>query len=229
MKLPGCLPPLGVLLAVSTLLVVAGIIYAKGNQIFSPGPLNAVSDSSMARDVSSHAELDADCAACHTPPWGDQRMADRCVACHTETQTQLLDPATLHGALDARNCRDCHTEHQGAEASLTQVESLVVDHEQFRFSLAVHQTTAEQLPFGCADCHSESLTRFDPTACETCHREDQPDFIALHAKRDRQPRQAPTVHPLPAEGAGGATFSGCCLNRLDPTSFIFSWRACVPP
>jgi hypothetical protein len=181
MKLPSFLPPHGVFMAAVALFVVAGIILADGNRMFSPGPLSAANDTgAILGGVSSHAALEADCAACHTAPWSSQSMTQRCVDCHTGVQAELADPSQLHGRLAAANCRDCHTEHGGAQAPLTRVKRLLVDHEQFNFSLAVHQTTAAGQPFACADCHTESLARFDPATCETCHQTDEPDFTALH-------------------------------------------------
>ena len=91
-----------------------------------------------------------------------------------------LTPLKLHGMLQVSDCRECHTEHGGAQAPLTQVKTLTVDHEKFKFSLATHVTTAEQQPFRCADCHTESLMRFAPLQCATCHNVYQPDFIAKH-------------------------------------------------
>ena len=183
MKLPGFLTPLGILAGALTLLLLAGLIVTGSWQIFSPGPLSAANPTgAVLGGVSSHAALGANCAACHTAPWSNQNMAERCRACHTQIATQLADPNSLHGMLQANNCRDCHSEHGGPQASLTQVKTLVVNHEKFTFSLARHQTAADQQPFRCADCHTESLTRFDPARCESCHRSYQADFVSTHVR-----------------------------------------------
>ena len=129
-------------------------------------------------------------------------MSDRCLECHTEIGTQLADQTTLHGSLEANNCRDCHVEHRGAQGPITEMAELLVNHEQFGFSLAAHKTTAEQRPFACTDCHTASLTRFEASTCETCHRDRDPDFTAFH------------VRDFGNDYAYGAATTGAC--RISP-------------
>jgi hypothetical protein len=181
MKLPTFLTPLGILLAIAALLAVAGIVYADGHRVFSPGALSTASEVGIVRgEVPSHAALTSNCAACHTAPWESQTMANRCVDCHTEIAAQLVDPGRLHGMPEFQNCRDCHTEHQGPAGNLTQITELEVDHNRFGFSLATHQFRPDGQPLQCADCHTESLARFDAANCVTCHRETDPTFTEQH-------------------------------------------------
>jgi len=177
----GFLTPFGLVVGALALLAVAGVGLATSGQIFSPGPLSTANPTGVVLGgVRSHAELQTQCAACHPAPWSVQRTADRCLTCHTSVRAQLTDPATLHGSLAAQRCRDCHTEHNGPKASLIRVKSLVVNHDRFGFSLAVHQTTAQARPFNCADCHTQSLARFDAGKCESCHANDQPEVTFTH-------------------------------------------------
>jgi hypothetical protein len=107
-------------------------------------------------------------------------MNDRCLSCHSNIQTEINDPSSLHGLLKATNCRDCHTEHRGPQGYLTQIARLEIDHTRFGFSLAAHQTNWNGRPFACEDCHTQRLTLFEPAQCETCHRNYQNDFINSH-------------------------------------------------
>jgi hypothetical protein len=163
---------------------VASVALISGGAMFSPGPLSAVAgDALPLGGVKSHAEL-RDCMACHAAPWDIATMADRCLTCHTDIQAQLRDPQSLHGALPdpsgARACRACHTEHKGAQASLTSLDERSFPHDRLGFSLAAHRTKKSGQPFACADCHAKRLSQFDLAQCETCHRTYQADFVVSH-------------------------------------------------
>jgi len=180
----GCLTPLGLIAGAVASALVAGVALISGGAMFSPGPLSAVAgDAVPLGGVSSHAEL-GDCTACHAAPWDSATMADRCLACHTDIQAQLRDPQSLHGALPetagARVCRACHTEHKGAQASLTSLDERTFPHDRLGFSLAAHRTLKNGQPFTCADCHVKRLSQLDPAQCETCHTSYQADFVAGH-------------------------------------------------
>ncbi|MHB0876081.1 MAG: hypothetical protein ACYC5O_08560 [Anaerolineae bacterium] len=181
MKLPGFITPLGLVLAALALVAVGVVLVAGGAQIISPGPLSAANPTgAVLGGVRAHAELRGNCEACHTAPWASLSMADRCLACHADIRPELADLTTLHGMLRAANCRDCHTEHGGPQASLTKVQSLVVAHDEFGFNLSRHQTTPEGQPFRCTDCHTERLTHLDQATCGACHRAQKPDFLETH-------------------------------------------------
>lgn len=65
----------------------------------SPGPLSA-----------SHASLESNCAACHTPVKSAE--ATKCIGCHANS-TELLQrqPTAFHASIGT--CSRCHLEHQG--------------------------------------------------------------------------------------------------------------------
>lgn len=70
-------------------------------RLASPGPLSA-----------AHASLEKDCAACHTSVKGVDSA--RCISCHATNEALLQrQPTAFHA--EVRECRPCHTEHQGAE------------------------------------------------------------------------------------------------------------------
>jgi hypothetical protein len=179
----GCLSGTGIVVAVVTVLMIAGSAYARGGLLFNPGPLSTHGDRTLG-SVASHAETGGDCKACHVAPWDPATMADRCTACHTEIAGQMRDIATVHGTLfhndPSLGCRHCHPEHRGADAALTVIEGAEFPHEAVGFSLNTHQQTAAGGPFPCDDCHERDITTFAPQTCDTCHRQMNAAFMTAH-------------------------------------------------
>jgi len=116
----GCLTGTGILAALITALAIAGYAYARGEQLYNPGPLSAQAGE-MLGGVISHAQIAGDCKACHTAPWESAVMADRCAVCHTDIAAQMKEVASMHGTMLHDNpqlgCRHCHPEHRGANAA----------------------------------------------------------------------------------------------------------------
>ncbi len=180
----GCLTATGLIAALITALLIAGFAYARGGSMYSPGPLNAQSGE-MLGGVTSHAQTGGDCNACHTAPWEKATMADRCTACHTDIAGQMRNVASMHGTLSHNNpqlgCRDCHPEHLGENAKLTELNGAAFPHEAVGFSLKGHQTTSSGEPFTCQDCHGGDISKFDPGTCTDCHRQMDAAFTTAHA------------------------------------------------
>jgi hypothetical protein len=180
----GCLSATGLLAAALTLLLVLGVFLLRGGRMFSPGPLNAQASGVELGGAASHADTGGDCATCHTAPWDRTTMAQRCLDCHAAIVTDLADPTSLHGALQAQgadmDCRQCHTEHRGPAAGLTLAEMDDFPHDMTGFSLTGHGLRADGSPFNCQDCHAESLARFDVMTCDACHRQDDSAFMQAH-------------------------------------------------
>lgn len=177
----GCLSPLGILSALVTVTVVLLFASLYGSQMFSPGALNAEVKGAVLGGVSSHADLSDRCDACHTAPWDRQGMSERCLACHTEL---ITDQQNFHRVMLAQSqagaCYDCHTDHQGANASLTLLNLSKFPHLSVGFSLQAHQTTTQRTGFSCDDCHTTSLSIFDAQVCSDCHALIEPAFIPVH-------------------------------------------------
>jgi cytochrome c3-like protein len=179
----GCLTSTGILAALITALAIAGYAYARGGSMYSPGPLSAQGGRTLG-GVTSHAGTGSDCKACHTAPWESAKMADRCVACHTDIAKQMREVATVHGTLMHKDpnlgCRHCHPEHRGTDAALTAMEDASFPHEVVGFSLKGHQLTAAREPFTCKDCHHSDITTFTPDTCDACHRQMDLGFMTAH-------------------------------------------------
>ena len=179
----GCLTSTGIIAALVTAFAIVGYAVASGGQMFSPGALNAVVGE-LHGGVASHAEIAGACSACHVAPWESQTMNDRCVVCHEDVPMQMLDLLTPHGrmfAIDSTaECRDCHPEHRGSTALLTEIEGWKYPHELSGYYLTAHQFKAENDPFKCVDCHGTDVTIFDVNLCESCHTQQDQDFITGH-------------------------------------------------
>ncbi len=182
MRRPGCITPLGIAAGIITLVIIAGVALASGGSMFNPGPLSAQNEAGRTiNGVKSHADIGGNCGACHVDPWSSEVMGTRCMNCHTDIRAQINDPKSLHDAMpNVMQCRQCHSEHNGAQASLTRVNFDNFPHERLGFALAAHQKMASGQPFKCADCHGDAVTTFDRTKCEACHRDYQSDFVTKH-------------------------------------------------
>ncbi len=242
----GCLTATGLLAAALTLLLVLGVFLLRGGRMWSPGPLHAQTSGVELGGIASHADTGGDCAACHTAPWNATTMAERCLDCHTATAADLADPMSLHGALQsqgaAMDCRQCHTEHQGAAANLTSADMDTFSHDLVGYSLAGHGLRADGSPFTCTDCHTESLARFDVVTCEDCHRRDDAIFMQAHVADfgtdclgchdgiDSYSRanfdHSRLVFPLTGKHTD-ATCSGCHLNSRTITDLQAAPTGCV--
>ncbi|MBL8090374.1 MAG: hypothetical protein JNJ43_08605 [Anaerolineales bacterium] len=178
----GCLTGTGFITAIITLFVIVGFAFASGGQMFSSGELNNQPGETIG-GVNAHAQI-PECKACHTAPWESETMANRCVACHIDIAAELLNVEKLHGAIvnndSSITCRDCHREHRGANASLTELGDNVFPHEALGYSLNGHQLTTKGEAFVCSDCHGDDVTTFASDSCVTCHSDIDIVFTQTH-------------------------------------------------
>jgi len=179
----GCLTGSGIFAILITTFVIAGYAYTSGGLMFTPGPLSAKSGETLG-GVTSHAEIGRNCKACHTAPWESAKMADRCAVCHAEIATEMQNVASIHGKMLHDNpglsCRHCHPEHRGANANLTVMDYGLFPHEAVGYSLNGHQTTTDNKPFVCDDCHHGDISTFASDSCQTCHSQIDLAFTQAH-------------------------------------------------
>ena len=202
----GFLTTSGILAGILTILIVVGVGLVGGGVLFSPGPLTARTSPVLAGSfgqanlslvnqkvpaglitlggVTSHADLSGKCSACHSAVWEKTTMAELCVACHIDITAQQKDPATLHGNLQKNNhglvCQNCHPDHKGAQASLTDFKKVNVAHDAFGFATTAHNAQNHGAPFPCSDCHKQDFTRVDQAVCANCHQQIKADFMQPH-------------------------------------------------
>jgi hypothetical protein len=178
----GCFTGAGIIATLVTLFAIAGFAFVGGSQMFSAGELNAQAGDSLG-GVTSHAQI-AKCSTCHAAPFGTEKMADHCASCHKDIAAQMFDVAKLHGAITQKSstlaCRDCHPDHRGESAPLTDLGANTFPHETLGFSLKGHQLTATREAFSCKDCHQEDITKFSPATCDSCHRQMDVAFTQAH-------------------------------------------------
>lgn len=179
----GCLTLPGLLASLLTLAIVLTITLLRGGVLFTPGALNAQSGEPLG-GYFSHAEFGNQCRLCHAPFWDPAGMNGRCQTCHTEIARQVAAPDTLHGAIyqasPASACRDCHPEHRGADAPLTDFANLQLSHEAFGFSLQGHKQHPNGQGFACQDCHTMNFSPFNQAVCQTCHQQLNAAFALAH-------------------------------------------------
>lgn len=178
----GCFTGTGFVAALITFFVLVGVAFASGGQMFSSGALND-QPGEVIGGVDSHAHIQ-ECSACHSAPWERTTMADRCLECHTNIAIQMQDVAQLHGSIVQKSptiaCRDCHHEHRGKTASLTDLGENTFPHETFGFSLNEHHRMESGEPINCENCHGDNVSTFASDSCQTCHSDMDIAFAQAH-------------------------------------------------
>lgn len=145
------------------LLVMAGLAPAWAQAqslegVLMPGPV-----------VAGHAKLEQDCRKCHVPFKKDAQPA-LCLDCHKETAADIRQHKRFHGGLANTTCRNCHTEHKGRKARVTEVEPGTFSHDKTAYPLKGAHKKAEAK---CASCHLPKVKYRDaPHACNACHAKD---------------------------------------------------------
>jgi hypothetical protein len=178
----GCLTTSGIITALITTALVTIAAVASDQKIFSPGELNAQAAIEPIGGVFAHAELERDCAACHTAFWSGTLMGDRCLDCHVSTRAQLDDKSAFHfGFANPGNCLSCHTDHHGPESPLTYAAIEGFPHERTGFSLNAHEAISEGGSFMCGECHIVPLGSFEVEACQACHLSYDAEAMIQHS------------------------------------------------
>jgi hypothetical protein len=141
-----------------------------GPGLFSPGPLSTQTRPGVVLGgVSSHAQLNRNCGACHTAPWSGQSMTDRCLACHTDVTSQIQGHNGIHGtmlgSLSASTCQFCHPEHGG---SLT----ANFNHSIFPINHGTNQQSST-----CGTCHPNGFATY---TCFGCHFHTPANVVSGH-------------------------------------------------
>ncbi|MBI3161393.1 MAG: hypothetical protein HYZ23_02730 [Chloroflexi bacterium] len=180
----GCLTGAGIFAAFITSAVLLTLGLTSGAAMFSSGGLNAQGGENLG-GVTAHAQI-AECSACHAEPWSNATMDERCAQCHQDIALQILDSTSLHFVVmrddPSAACRNCHPEHRGAFAALTEFDAANFPHEALGFSLNGHRLNGLRLPFACKDCHQDGY-EFSPAICDECHRQSDSAFMANHASQ----------------------------------------------
>jgi hypothetical protein len=157
-----------VLVAAVTLFGILVWMLIQGATLFSPGGLNAQAKTKTLGGVATHAQLGANCGACHAAPWSSRTMDDRCVACHKDVATQMQGNNGIHGglvgAMSSPACRVCHSEHRGPNGALT---------ANFNHNALPFKLTGAHVNVPCQQCHTAARSTQGlantPQDCYSCH------------------------------------------------------------
>jgi hypothetical protein len=174
--------------------VAALLVAGSWRTMMAPGPVGQ-----------SHDEWAADCDSCHLV--FDGVPDERCLACHTDLRDRIAAGTGWHAEVASRPCIDCHTDHHGLEASLTELEVLkTFDHTATGFPLE----GAHGKP-SCEDCHEGPIGRLDQ-GCATCHDDVHSSAMgpvcgACHAPQAWNHVKTKEAHLL--DMAGGHAKPGC--------------------
>jgi len=179
--------PVGCGATVIFILALSILLYLRGGGPFSPGPLSAAgSQNQSLAGFTSHADFEAECSQCHVA-WKGVAAAN-CQGCHTGVGEQIQTGIGLHGLLAAgERCQECHVDHRGREAALTDFDLAGFEHGRLTgFSLVHHEVNFDGTPLGCDHCHINGISGSIATfidfdgSCHDCHLEGQPDWTADH-------------------------------------------------
>lgn len=100
--------------------------------------------------IEGHAEYEEDCNACHAKfKRAEQRTL--CLDCHEDVAADVNAGSGFHGLSDeARDtsCAICHTDHEGRDADIVQLDEQSFDHDLTDFPLLGKHGETE-----CGECH----------------------------------------------------------------------------
>ncbi len=127
--------------------------------------------------IAGHEELESECSSCHKT-FNKAAQLGLCLDCHEDVATDIDATRGFHGlSNDVHNatCASCHTDHQGRNADIVNLDEESFDHDFTDFELI-----GAHLEVTCEDCHSPSEKRRDAAkACVDCHVEDDVHQDAL--------------------------------------------------
>jgi hypothetical protein len=146
------------LMGVGTLLLAQRAEAVDLKSLVSPGPL-----------IAAHQREVKECGDCHEAfDRGSQKRL--CLRCHEAVAADIEAKEGFHGRLQGdRECRVCHTEHEGADAEIAGLVAESFDHGRTDFALeGAHRSVA------CDGCHPP----------ERAHRDAKHECVDCHAKQD---------------------------------------------
>jgi len=174
-------PECRVSLAVLCVLLLAGAYAVKTSGAFSPGPLSeAHPKDEPLNGYVSHADINKECGHCHAPL---HCLTDaKCQGCHMDIARQRASASGLHSKLpDVKRCQNCHVEHKGAQANITQLAFTNFNHEKLNgFSLDKHEQGYAGEALECGACHTQDRYTAEALDCTSCHSQSDHDMLAAH-------------------------------------------------
>ncbi len=128
----------------------------------------------------AHAKLEATCTNCHRA-FSREAQSALCLSCHKEIAADAATRTHFHGRsaeVMGSQCRRCHAEHQGRDASIIFGVPELFDHASTEFAL-----TGAHIGVACGRCHAPKTSfRSARTECHACHAKDDIHKAALGPK-----------------------------------------------
>jgi Cytochrome c7 and related cytochrome c len=130
--------------------------------------------------IKGHAKFENECSKCHSlfEKRGQNKL---CLDCHKEVAKDIVQKKGFHGIkkdLAKKECKNCHTDHEGRGADIIQLVEETFDHRLTDFPLKGGHKAVK-----CYDCHAaEKKYRDTSLDCYSCHKSDDPHFERLGKK-----------------------------------------------
>ncbi|MBT8076996.1 MAG: cytochrome C [Gammaproteobacteria bacterium] len=120
--------------------------------------------------IEGHAKVESECSACHKRFNRDEQNV-LCLDCHESIASDVSNKAGFHGKhprIPKARCARCHTDHEGRNADIVNLNESSFDHDLTDFELHGKHVDAE-----CEDCHApQDKHRDAPQDCHSCHEKD---------------------------------------------------------
>ena len=122
--------------------------------------------------AAAHTKIEQECAQCHDRA-NRERQPELCMSCHKDVGADVRARRGFHGRLpgiERAQCKACHSEHLGRDAEIVKLDASAFDHARTDFALAGAHAAVP-----CDACHQQGKKhREAPSACNDCHRADEP-------------------------------------------------------
>jgi hypothetical protein len=122
--------------------------------------------------VAGHAKFEKKCGNCHEA-FSPRSQTGLCLACHKDILADRQMTSGLHGRQpDAtkQECTHCHTDHEGRDADIVQLDRETFNHAFTNFELRDAHKAVQ-----CAGCHAQTIKfRSAPGGCFDCHKANDP-------------------------------------------------------
>ena len=120
--------------------------------------------------IEGHADLEGECSSCHAAFKRSKQRA-LCLGCHEDVAADVDAKTGFHGLHRKASrgpCADCHTDHEGRDADIVQLDEAAFEHEFTDFELLGKHAEAE-----CSACHEPNAKHRDTAGdCYSCHETD---------------------------------------------------------
>lgn len=154
------------------LLLFVGLMLAvvAGEPAVAQTPLELlVSPGKLSR---AHEKQEATCSACHES-FNKGAQSSRCLDCHKDINWDVRNARGFHGRspqAGKAECKTCHTEHEGRDSRIVQLNQTTFDHRFTDMPLSGGHAGIE-----CASCHKPDVKFAKaPLDCVACHRDEEP-------------------------------------------------------